>query len=124
MDNQNISPVGWYIGSYLLRFIEIEQVNNDDPEVRFLSWENTILVKANNLDEAYDKVVDHAKVETEPYKGGPNGVPVKWVFEGVTELLPIYEQLEDGAEIMWCERRPTKLKNLRRKVRKRGEFSQ
>jgi hypothetical protein len=53
----NLSPVGWYVGSYLLRFIVLSETGNDDPECRFLVWENTVLVKAANLDEAYDKVV-------------------------------------------------------------------
>jgi hypothetical protein len=25
MSDKNISPVGWYVGSYLLRFIELEE---------------------------------------------------------------------------------------------------
>jgi len=54
----------------LIRFIEIEGKNNNDLEERFLSWENTIILKADNLDEAYEKVIDHAKLETKPYKGG------------------------------------------------------
>lgn len=124
MRDKNISPVGWYIGSYLIRFIELEDKKNDDPEEKFLSWENTIIIKADNLDDAYDKIVEYAKLETEPYKGGPEGIPVQWVFEGVTELLPIYQELEDGAEVMWAERKPRKLKNLRKLVRSKGEFSQ
>ena len=57
-------------------------------------------------------------------KGGPEGVDVQWVFEGVIELLPIYEELEDGAEIMWADRRPRKLKNIRNDARQKDEFHQ
>lgn len=124
MHDKNKSPVGWYVGSYLIRFIELEDIGNDDLEKRFLSWENTIIVKASDLDEAYGKVVDVAKSDTKPYKGGPDGIPVQWVFEGVTELLPIYEKIEDGSEIMWAEHKPRKLKNLRRIVKLRNAFSQ
>ena len=122
--DRNISPVGWYVGSYLVRFIEIADTAKDDPEARFLSWENTVLVKASDLDEAYDKVEKIGFEHTEPYKGGDGGVDVQWVFEGVTELLPVYEELEDGAEIMWTERNSTKLKNLRALVRSKGQFHQ
>jgi len=69
-------------------------------------------------------LVKEAQLETDPYKGGKEGVPVQWVFEGVTELLPIYEELEDGSEIMYREHNPTKLKNLRKAIRKKNEFSQ
>ncbi len=49
---------------------------------------------------------------------------MQWVFEGVTEVLPVYEELEDGAEIMWCQRAPRKLKNLRKRVRQKHEVAQ
>ena len=122
--SKNISPVGWYVGSYLIRFVELLAEGNNDPEKKFLSWENTVIVKASNLHEAYDKVVAIAMQATEPYKGGPEGVPVQWVFEGVTDLLPIYEPLEDGAEIMWAEHQPRKLKNLKNRVKGRDDFAQ
>ena len=124
MTDKNISPFGWYVGSYLIRFTEIDYEKNDDPEERFLSWENTIIVKADNLDHAYDKVVEVAKGDTEPYRGGKEGIPVQWVFEGITELVPIYEKLEDGAEIMWAERSPRKLKNLRKLILQKDELKQ
>jgi hypothetical protein len=124
MSDKNISPVGWYVGSYLMRFIELEEENNYDLEARFTAWENTVIVQASNLDEAYDKIVQIGISESEPYKGGPEGIPVKWVFEGITELLPIYEELEDGSEIMWREHNPKKLKNLKKCIREKYEFKQ
>ena len=124
MNDKNTSPVGWYVGSYLLRFIEIEDKNKNDPDKRFLSWENTIIVKAKSFNDAYKEVVKVAKSNTQPYRGGEKGIPVQWVFEGVTELLPIYEELKDGSETMWSEHSPRKLKNLRKLVRERGELKQ
>ena len=124
MYDKNISPVGWYVGAYLIRFIEIEEAGNFDLEKKFLSWENTVIVRANDLDEAYEKIEQIAKSNTKPYKGGPEGIPVQWVYEGITELLPIYEELEDGAEIMWGERHPRKLKNLRKLILSREDLRQ
>jgi hypothetical protein len=109
--DRNISPVGWYVGSYLLRFIEIAQDGHDDPEKKFLTWENTVLVKATDLDHAYEKVVKIGRMHTEPYKGG------------ITEIIPIYEEIEDGAEILWCER-TQKLKDLRERIRSTAECHQ
>ncbi len=122
MNEKNISPVDWYVCSYLLRFIELANTDNDNEEAKFLSWENTVIVKAKSMEEAYDKTVAIANLETEPYKGGSAGVDVKWVFEGVTSVLPIYEELEDGAEIMWCEHKPKKLKTLKSLVGKKQDF--
>ncbi len=102
--DKNISPVGWYVGTYQLRFIELAHTFNDDPDRKFLCWENTVIVRADSLDQAYDKVIAIGMQSTSPYLGGPApGVEVQWTFEGITELLPIYEKLEDGAEIMWGE---------------------
>ncbi len=122
MYDKNLSPVGWYVGSYLIRFIEIEEKGNFDPERRFISWENTVIVKATNMDEAFQKIEKIAKLDTNPYKGGPEGVQVQWIYEGITDLLPIYEELEDGSEIMWGKRKPRKLKNLKKLVGKLSNF--
>ncbi len=64
------SPIGWYVGSYLLRFIEQNAEGNDDLEKKFLVWENTILVEAASFEAAYAKLCEFAARETKPYKGG------------------------------------------------------
>ncbi len=120
--DKNISPVGWYIASYLLRIVEAERQDKQEPEARFTEWENTILVKADSPEEAYDKTVEVASRFTKPYKGGREGVDVQWVFEGVTEVLPVYEELVDGAEIIWEERHGVKLKNFRKRALRRKEI--
>ena len=124
MKKNDISPTGWYVASYLIRFIELENESNDELDNRFTAWENTVLVKAGNVNEAYDKVVKIASEYTVPYKGGSQGVPVRWVFEGVTELLPIYEELADGSELMYKELNSTKLKNIKKRVRPKDSFNQ
>lgn len=122
--DKNISPVGWYVVSYLLRFVELDDERKNDDEARFLSWENTILVRANNLDDAYKKGMTVARENAKPYKGGPDGIPVQWTLMGITDVLPVYEELGDGAEILWTERAPRKLKNLKQLVRRKGAFRQ
>lgn len=44
------------------------------------------------------------------------------VFEGLTELLLIYEKIDDGSEIMRSERSP-KLKSIRKQIRERVSFT-
>ena len=112
------------MASYLLRFVEIEAAGNNNPRRKFVTWENTVLVKAKNLDHAYTKAVKIGRAASKPYRGGPEGIPVRWVFEGVTELLPVYEALRDGAEIMWAQHSPKMLKTIRRLVRSKASFRQ
>jgi len=120
--DKNTSPVGWYFGSYLLRFVELAQTGRNDPEKRFLAWENTVLVKAKSMDAAYGKIDRIAKAATKPYRGGPQGVRVMWEYVGITELVPVYEAIADGAEIAWNDHGSRKLKTLRRWVRPRATF--
>lgn len=122
--SKDISPVGWYVASYVLRFIELDAPGNDDLDGEFPVWENTVIVRAGNLDDAYKKVVALAESETAPYKGGDEGVPVQWLFEGVTELLPIYEPLEDGAEIMWEDHEAVRLSELRQRAKPLSEIKE
>ena len=104
----------------MLRFFEIEDPAKDDPEKRFLSWENTVLVRADSKLEAYDKVEKIGREHDYPYKGGPEGVDVKWEFIGITGVLAIYDEIEDGAEILWSES-TRKLKNLRSNLLSRSK---
>lgn len=115
--DKNKSPIGWYLGSYLLRFIELKNKRNNDPEERFTSWENTVLVKAKTIESAYSKIERIGRKNSKPYRGGPKGILVQWEYIGVTDVLPIYEVIADGAEIAWAERAPRKLKNLQQLVK-------
>lgn len=121
--DSDISPVGWYLATYQLRFIELDQTGNNDPERRFLTWENTILVKASGIDEAYDKAVKFGLENTLPYKCGLAGVDVQWVFEGILDLLPIYEELGDGSEVAWGDYTRA-LKTIRRRAISKEEARQ
>lgn len=112
--NPNLSPVSWYIGSYLARFVVLGETHNDDPERKFKVWENTVVVQAENLDAAYDKIVAIGEAHAEPYKNG-FGEDVEWAFEGISDVLPIFDKIEDGCEVMWAEY-TKKLKNIRRSV--------
>lgn len=116
----NHSRIGWYIGSYLLRFVVLEEERNDDPERKFTVWENTVLVRAETFEEAYDKVVAIGEAHAEPYENGL-GQDVRWTFEGISDLLPIYEKLEDGCEVMWASY-TKKLKNIRRRASSKAQL--
>jgi hypothetical protein len=121
--SSDVSPVGWYIGTYQLRFVELADRRKNDLQRRFTTWENTVLVKARSLPEAHRKIVKIGKSHTQPYKGGPEAIDVQWVFEGVIDLLPVYEQIADGAEVIWAERTRA-LKNTRQLAKTPAQFRQ
>src|SRR5688500_15241836 len=64
----DVSLVGWFVGTYQLRFVELADRRRNDPKRRFLCWENTVLVKAKSMREAHRKVVKVGESHTKPYK--------------------------------------------------------
>ncbi|MCB1914160.1 MAG: DUF4288 domain-containing protein [Rhodocyclaceae bacterium] len=116
------SAEGWYVGSYVQRFAVLDDPRIEDSEARFPTWENTVLIRAGSIAEAFAKVERIGREADTPYLAGdPPGVMARWVFEGVTEVLPVYEPLEDGAEIMWADLGRKKLKNIRLRAAAREE---
>lgn len=121
--SRNLSPFGWYVGSYIER-LEFFDEDKANLERRCLAWENTVIVKARSREDAYKKIRESGK----PARGDHNvmtdrkGRRGKWVFEGLTSLLPIYEQIEDGSEIFWSEHRGKTVRKIKSKAKKKAEL--
>src|SRR5690242_3647961 len=96
--NRNHS--GWWIFREVEFWVSRRQ-KKLSPTSRCLVWENTRLIRAKNREAAYQKALRLGR-ETHPSK--TNGG--EWRFAGISMLLPVYEDIEDGAEILWVERRP------------------
>lgn len=105
------SPVNWYVAGILLRF-EIDGENLENNNRRCLAWKNQILVNANSAEEAYSKALEFGKLEESEYIN-PLGQKVRWIFEGLTSLLAIYEEFEDGSEIIWTEYENKSVKKIK-----------
>jgi type IV secretory pathway VirB9-like protein len=105
------SPVNWYVARVLIRFAIVGE-NTENLNRRCTAWENTILVKAENVEEAYSKAIEFGKQEESEYIN-TDGKKVRWIFEGLTSLLAIYEELEDGAEIIWNEYENKSVKKIK-----------
>lgn len=118
----NLSPVGWYYASYLLRFVEMADPDKNRDDKPFSTWENTVLVQAKDMDEAHAKVTALARKQTAIYRGGREGVRVRWKFVGITELLPVYDPIEDGVEIAWTDHGDRKLKDSKSWVKPKRAF--
>ena len=120
---RNRNHSGWWIASYIERF---EYYDEDKSNInrRCLAWENTILIKSDSREEAYKKVTKIGKMsnnseawnEKTKRKGS-------WQFEGLTSLLPIYEKIEDGSEILWREYNGRSVKKIKSFVKKKSELA-
>ena len=120
LNYRNRSPHGWWIGSYVERY-EFNDEDRSNLNRRCDAYENTVILKAKNREEAYRKLVALASLEG--CECGPaNGRKGFWRFEGVTDLLPIYEQLEDGAEVLWHHHRNLAVKTVKKLVTPKQEL--
>ncbi len=107
--NKNHS--GWWI------FEEVQQwVSKRQKKLaltgRCLARLNLRLIRARSREEAYRKAM----------KFGCAGMPSKthggeWKFAGISMLLPIYDKIEDGSEILWKEDRLMSLARIKKLVK-------
>jgi hypothetical protein len=107
---------GWWL------FNEVEQWVSDRQKKltsrsRCRVYENLRLVRARSRDEAYRKAM----------KLGRSGLPSrtkagKWQFVGISMLLPVYEPLDDGSELLWRDRGNMPLSKIRTLVKTKREL--
>ena len=115
-----INNENWFIVEILLKCEPINK--NENQEMRRVSiWGNHHLIKADSASEAFEKANKLGKREefkfTNHYK-----IEMEWIFIGIGELLPIYEDIEDGAEIMWTDYGMISNKNAMKKPYKKEEL--
>ncbi len=110
-----VSPINWYIAGIMIRFGGNGE-NQSNSNRRCLAWENQHLIKAKNPDEAYKKALKIGKESEDEYVN-TDGENVKWVFEGLTTLIALYEDLADGAEIIWIEHENKAVKTIKSRVK-------
>ena len=118
--HRNTSPYGWWIASYIERPVWDDDPN-PSPNSRCDAWENTIILQAPDRDAAYEKALKLAASSStfQDCKGKRNG---HWVVEGLTSLLPIYDELGDGAEVLWQEHKNRTVKKIQSWVKSKREL--
>jgi hypothetical protein len=93
----------WFLADIVERAEEVGR-SRENPQRRCLTWINTILVQAEDIEAAYDKALRIGRENyTSRYKAA-SGDTVQWKVLGVSSLVPIYEDIEDGAEIGWTSK--------------------
>src|SRR5262245_38312320 len=120
--HSNRSPYGWWIASYIERFERYDEPKRKLRR-RCLAWENTILVRARDRGTAYRKATAHARLGDGSEARDSTGRLGAWRSEGLTMLLPIYERLEDGAEVLWKEHSGRTVKSIRSLVRSKHHLA-
>ncbi|MCI0565548.1 MAG: DUF4288 domain-containing protein [Nitrososphaera sp.] len=87
----------WYLSHEIL-YLEPEDTSCDS---KILVWKNLILIRADSPEEAYQKAIQHGvDSENEVRVEGQKG---HFKFKGLKDLVLIYDDLDDGAEIEWHE---------------------
>lgn len=117
-----MSASGWYIASYIQRIDPVAAYQNGDASHEpWAVWENRILVRASNPDEALRRTKEHLAGLEREYTN-TDGVLLRDTVVGLTSLLPIYESLEDGNEIEWIDRTGETVMEMFNRVRDNSEL--
>jgi hypothetical protein len=95
---RNRSESGWWIYEEVEQWVSKRQ-RKLTAKSKCLVWVNTRIIRSKNRNEAYRKALSLSR----------GGYPSKthggeWRFTGISMLLPIYEDVEDGAEVLWTVR--------------------
>ncbi|PSR52302.1 DUF4288 domain-containing protein [Adhaeribacter arboris] len=96
-----INKGNWFIAEIIER-TEPADTDKTKPNRRCTVWGNYHLVKADSLEEAYDKAEKLGADYNYTFKND-QGVEMEISFVGIGDFLPLYEDLEDGAEILWTD---------------------
>jgi hypothetical protein len=113
---RNRNHSGWWV------FCEVEQwVSKRQrtlaPSSRCLVWENTRLLRAKNREEAYLKALKLGRVGSPSKTNGG-----EWRFAGISLLLPVYEKLEDGVELLWTDRGLMTIESIKKLVKRKQQL--
>ncbi len=115
--HRNKSPHGWWIASYVQRACWDDEPKDDDG-IRGRVWENTILLQAEDREAAYDKAVRLASEDENPFDDGEtDGRKGQWCYVGLSSLLPIYDELDDGVEVLWTDHGMLSFREAKRHVK-------
>ena len=108
----------WYIAHELLYF-HTDKARSRAKAPKLVVWENLVLIKAKNPDEAYRKALKHGCLSEEQVR--INGESGRCRFRGLKDLVLIYDDLEDGTELEWHDLR-LNAAELSRMVRRKQQM--
>jgi hypothetical protein len=89
----------WFIVEIIEKCEPVDRNEKKDLR-RVTTWGNHHLIKADSPEKAFDKAVKLGKEKNYKFTNSDK-IEMESTFVGIGELLPIYEDIEDGAELMW-----------------------
>ncbi len=95
----SIKDNNWYIVEIIEKCEPVVRNENQDLR-RVNTWGNFHIVKAETPKIAYEKAVKIGK-DAEFKFINSDKIEMEWIFVGIGNLIPIYEDIQDGSEIMW-----------------------
>ncbi len=107
----NKNHTGWWIFEEVEQWVSKRQ-KKLSPTSRCLARLNLRLVRARNRDEAYRKAMAFGRVGMPLNTGGG-----EWRFAGISMLLPVYDKIEDGSEILWQEDKLMSVASIKKLVK-------
>ena len=122
MSDSKYSPINCYLGKFLDAFEVLDGQEAHHLAPGFDAWEVVVLVRAQNPEEAYDTIIEIAKRDNKRYEGELDGISVKWCFEGVTELDPVYQEPGFDTDFIYLEHEKINLEDHRKFVRSKEEL--
>ncbi len=90
------SDVQWFIAEQVQEL----RVEGQDTSLVYI---NSILVKADTEESAFNHAVELSRHLNHEYEN-TNGAKVRSVFRGLSDLNPVHDKLEDGAELWFYSR--------------------
>ena len=101
MANKIINKGDWFLVEIIER-CEPADSNQKQDLRRCIVWGNYHLIKATSPDKALDKAEKLGKSGNYTFTNSDK-LKMKWEFIGIGDIIPIYEDIEDKAELMWTD---------------------
>ncbi len=122
--DRNKSPYGWWVVTIIERF-QFDDEDTNNPRRRCRAFTNTVILKADDRERAYQKAIEYGKcgVDGKSDWSDGKGKKGKWIFEGLSSLLPIYDEIDpDGTEVVFDDDIGLSVKRVQSWVRKKSEL--
>lgn len=111
----------WFLADIVER-AEMVGAAKTNPNRRCLTWINSVLIQALSIEEAYDKALKIGRENYSMRYKAASGKTCNWKVLGLSSLVPIYEDIEDGAEIGFTDEGSIAAKTSERMIKTKKEI--